>query len=67
MKKPSGSTEAKQASSAKPGFHPSTAAQSTAIEISSGRIVRIVKLFMTTILECASPTITPRIARALTA
>src|SRR3954463_16750568 len=42
-KKPSGSTEAKQASSARPGFQPSAAAQSTASEISSGRIVRMVR------------------------
>jgi hypothetical protein len=42
MKKPWGSTEAKHAASARPGFQPSAAAQSTAIEISSGRIVRMV-------------------------
>jgi hypothetical protein len=46
MKKPSGSTAAKQASSAKPGFQPSAAAQLTAIEISFGRIGRMRKLFM---------------------
>src|ERR1700720_1613546 len=46
MKKPSGSTAAKQASSARPGFQPSAAAQFTAIEISSGRIVRMLRLFM---------------------
>src|SRR5689334_7365816 len=40
MKKPPGSTRAKQASSPRPGFQPSAAAQSTAIEISSDRIVR---------------------------
>src|SRR3954447_25496156 len=43
MKKPSGSTEAKQASSARPGFQPSAAAQSTASEISFGRIDRMVR------------------------
>ena len=36
----SGSTEAKQAASARPGFQPSAAAQSTANEISSDRIVQ---------------------------
>ena len=36
----------KQASSAKPGFQPSAAAQSTAVEISSGRIVRMWRLFV---------------------
>src|SRR5580765_4869194 len=46
MKKPSGSAAAKQASSAKPGFQPSAVAQFTAIEISSGRIGRMRKLFM---------------------
>src|SRR6266581_8253359 len=46
MKKPSGSTAAKQASSAKPGFQPSAAAQLTAVEISSGRIGRMRKPFM---------------------
>jgi hypothetical protein len=46
MKKPSGSAAAKQASSAKPGFQPSAAAQFTAIEISSGRIGRMRKPFM---------------------
>src|SRR5258705_4651176 len=43
MKKPSGSAAAKQASSARPGFQPSAAAQFTAIEISSGRIVRMLR------------------------
>src|SRR5260370_40825411 len=43
MKKPSGSAGAKQASSARPGFQPSAAAQFPAIEISSGRIVRMLK------------------------
>src|SRR5882672_8837471 len=43
MRKPAGSTVAKQAASARPGFQPSAAAQSTAIEISSGRIGRICK------------------------
>jgi hypothetical protein len=37
---------AKQASSARPGFQPSAAAQFTAIEISSGRIVRMLRSFM---------------------
>jgi hypothetical protein len=46
MKKPSGSAAAKQASSARPGFQPSAAAQFTAIEISSGRIVRMRRPFM---------------------
>src|SRR5258705_12357341 len=46
IKKPSGSAAAKQASSAKPGFQPSSAAQFTAIEISSGRIGRMRKPFM---------------------
>src|SRR4051812_38695707 len=46
MKKPPGSTVAKQAASARPGFQPSAGAQSTAIEISSGRIGRMRKLFM---------------------
>jgi hypothetical protein len=46
MKKPPGSAAAKQASSAKPGFQPSAAAQFTAIEISSGRIGRMRKPFM---------------------
>src|SRR5258708_4698049 len=46
MKKPSGSTAAKQASSARPGFQPSAAAHFTAIEISSGRIVRMLRSFM---------------------
>src|ERR1700738_1319737 len=46
MKKPSGSAAAKQASSTRPGFQPSAAAQFTAIEISSGRIGRMRKPFM---------------------
>src|SRR5437868_4383734 len=46
IKKPSGSTAAKQAASARPGFQPSAAAQFTAIEISSGRIVRILRSLM---------------------
>src|ERR1700738_3008608 len=46
MKKPSGSAAAKQASSTRPGFQPSAAAQFTAIEISSGRIVRMSRPFM---------------------
>jgi len=43
MKKPSGSAAAKQVSSARPGFQPSAAAQFTAMEISSGRIIRMVR------------------------
>jgi hypothetical protein len=46
MKKPSGSAAVKQASSARPGFQPSAVAPFTAIEISSGRIGRMRKLFM---------------------
>src|SRR6266550_6600120 len=46
IKKPRGSAAAKQASSARPGFQPSAAAQFTAIEISSGRIGRMRKPFM---------------------
>src|SRR6185312_8908912 len=46
IKKPSGSTAAKQASSARPGFQPSAAAHFTAIEISSGRIVRMLRSFI---------------------
>src|SRR5215475_10891452 len=41
MRKPPGSIVEKQAASARPGFHPSAAAQSTAIEISFGRILRM--------------------------
>src|SRR5262249_59763599 len=41
MRKPSGSTVAKQAASARPGFHPSAAAQSAASAISWGRITRM--------------------------
>src|SRR5262245_57759256 len=40
-RKPSGSTTAKQAASASPGFQPSAAAQSTAMAMSSGCIGRI--------------------------
>src|SRR6059058_1827372 len=43
IKKPSGSTEAKQLASLRPGFQPSAAAQSTANGISSGRMVRMLK------------------------
>src|SRR5207244_10276815 len=57
IKKPSAPTEAKHASSARPGFHPSPAAHSTANEISSGRIGRIVKAFMGTVLEYVSPAV----------
>src|SRR6266480_2009829 len=46
MKKPLGSTVAKQASSARPGFHPSAAAQFRTSGISSVRMVRMVRLFM---------------------
>jgi hypothetical protein len=46
MKKPSGSAAAKQPASASPGFQPSAAAQSTAIETSSGRIVRMSRPFV---------------------
>src|SRR6266702_3906156 len=46
-KKPCGSGIAKQAASARPGFQPSAAAQSTAREISSGRRLRICKSLMT--------------------
>src|SRR6516225_8432481 len=41
MRKPSGSTVAKQAASARPGFQLSAAAQSAASAISSGRITRM--------------------------
>src|SRR5262245_16484714 len=43
MRKPCGSTVAKQATSARPGFQPSAAAQSAATAISSGRIARMRK------------------------
>src|SRR4029453_13508602 len=46
MKKPSASTVAKQAASARPGFQPSAAAQSTAMAISSGRIARTLRSAM---------------------
>src|SRR5437764_5696224 len=46
IKKPSGSAAAKQASSARPGFQPSAAAHFTANEISSGRIVRMLRPLM---------------------
>src|SRR5436309_12461127 len=46
IKKASGSIDAKQAPSARPGFQPSAAAQFTAIEISSGRMVRMVRSVM---------------------
>src|SRR5215470_13180678 len=41
MRKPSGSTVPKQPASARPGFQPSAAAQSTASAISCGRIARM--------------------------
>src|SRR5499433_1393501 len=41
MRKPPGSTVAKHAASARPGFQPSAAAQSAASAISSGRITRM--------------------------
>src|SRR5262245_8883702 len=41
MRKPPGSTVAKHAASARPGFQPSVAAQSDASAISSGRITRM--------------------------
>src|SRR5262249_43575272 len=41
MRNPSGSTVLKHAASPSPGFQPSPAAQSTAMEISSGRIARM--------------------------
>src|SRR5438094_9484955 len=41
MRKPSRSTLAKQAASARPGFQPSAAAQSSAMAISSGRMARM--------------------------
>src|SRR5215475_894462 len=41
MSRPSGSTKLKHEASTRPGFQPSAAAQSTAIEISSGRMARM--------------------------
>ena len=41
IRNPPGSTVAKQAASARPGFHPSAAAQSAASAISSGRMARM--------------------------
>ena len=46
MRKPSGSTLEKQAASARPGFQPSAAAQSTAIEISSVLMLRMRRSLM---------------------
>src|SRR5262249_7180401 len=46
MKKPSRLTAAKQSASARPGFQPSAAAKSIAIEISSGRMVRMHRSFI---------------------
>src|SRR5262245_5387901 len=51
IRKPAGSTLAKQAASARPGFQPSAAAHSTARETSSDVIVRILM---------ASPLMPPR-------
>src|SRR2546430_3854999 len=45
MRKPSGSTVAKHAASARPGFQPSAAAQSAAMAISSGRMARMRRSF----------------------
>src|SRR5256714_10801317 len=52
MRKPSRSTVAKQGASARPGFQPSAAAQSSAMMISSGRMARMRSSLASVISVC---------------